>query len=66
VILELGYFLGQLGRERVCALHLGEIEIPSDYNGVLFVPMDAADGWKLRLAKEMKAAGLPVDMNDVI
>ena len=66
VLFELGYFLGQLGKARVCALHQGEIEIPSDYSGVLLVPMDAVGGWKLQLAKEMKAAGLPVDMNDVI
>ena len=69
VILELGYFLGQLGRERVVALHKGEkgeIDFPSDYDGVLFVPLDDAGGWKLRLAQEMKVAELPVDMNDAI
>jgi predicted nucleotide-binding protein len=38
VILELGFFLGKLGRMRVCALHQAGIEIPSDYSGVLFVP----------------------------
>ena len=63
VILELGYFIGRLGRPRVCALHKGSVEIPTDYHGVLFVPMDAGDGWKLKLAKEMKAVGLEVDLN---
>jgi predicted nucleotide-binding protein len=40
VILELGFFLGRLGRERVCALYEEGVEIPSDYDGVLFVPLD--------------------------
>jgi predicted nucleotide-binding protein len=66
VILELGFFLGALGRERVCTLYQEGTEIPSDYQGVLFIPLDAGDGWRFRLAKELKAAGLPVDMNDVI
>lgn len=35
VILELGCFIGQLGRERVCALVKKGVEWPSDYDGVL-------------------------------
>lgn len=35
VLLELGYFIGRLGRERVCALKSGELEIPSDFAGVV-------------------------------
>jgi len=66
VILELGYFLGKLGRPRVCALYEDGVDIPSDYAGVLFIPMDSAGAWKLQLAKEMKVVGLPVDMNDVV
>lgn len=66
VILELGYFIGKLKRENVCALHKGTVEIPSDYLGVLFVPFDDSNGWQLKLAKEMKAAGLKIDMNKVV
>jgi predicted nucleotide-binding protein len=66
VILELGYFLGLLGRARVTALYEGKVEIPSDYSGVLFIPLDGAGAWKLELAKEMKVAGLVVDLNDAI
>ncbi|HEV2162268.1 MAG TPA: nucleotide-binding protein [Stellaceae bacterium] len=66
VILELGYFVGKLGRERVCPLYEEGIELPSDYHGVVYVPLDKQDAWKLRLAKEMKAAGLPVDLNKAI
>lgn len=63
VILELGYFLGRLGRNRVCALYQEGVDIPSDYSGVLYVPLDAGGGWRLRFAKELKAANLTVDMN---
>jgi predicted nucleotide-binding protein len=40
VILELGFFLGKLGRERVCALYKSGVELPSDFSGVLWVSMD--------------------------
>ena len=63
VILELGYFLGRLGRDRVAALYIPAVEMPSDYSGVLFVPYDDRGVWALHLAKEMKAAGLPADLN---
>jgi len=66
VILELGYFIGRLGRSHVCALHKGSVEIPTDYHGVLYVPLDAGEGWKLKLAKEMKEVGLEVDLNLVL
>jgi len=63
VILELGYFMGKLGRGRVCALYKEGIEIPSDYQGVLYIPMDSAGAWKMELAKEIKNAGIEVDLN---
>lgn len=63
VIFELGYFIGRLGREGVCALTKGAVEIPSDYSGVVYIPMDDGDGWKLKLVRELKAAGLTFDAN---
>jgi predicted nucleotide-binding protein len=63
VVFELGYFVGRLGRERVCALKKGDVQIPSDFHGVVYVPMDDAEGWRLRLAREIKAAGISVDLN---
>jgi hypothetical protein len=35
VIMELGWFIGYLGRDRVVILSQGEIEIPSDIHGVV-------------------------------
>jgi predicted nucleotide-binding protein len=66
VVLELGYFTAKLGRKAVCALHRGSLELPSDYLGVVYVPIDEAGGWQLRLAKELKAAGFPIDMNKAL
>lgn len=66
VILELGYFLGKLGRKRVCSLYKEGVEIPSDFSGVLFILLDKSGSWKFNLAREIKAAGIPVDLNKVI
>jgi len=66
VILELGYFMGKLGRGKVCALYKEGVEIPSDYQGVLYIPMDASGTWKMALAKEIKNAGIEVDLNKVL
>ncbi len=63
VILELGYFIGRLGRSRVCALYVDGVEIPSDIHGVLYLPYDAANGWRLKLTNEIRAAGITVDLN---
>ena len=62
-ILELGYFMGKLGRKKVCLIIKGKLENPSDLDGVLHVPMGNSDDWRMKVAKEMKQAGLPVDMN---
>ncbi len=65
-ILELGFFLGELDRKRVCALYQQDVEIPSDYAGVLFVPIDSSGAWRLTLARELKAAGLDIDLNKAV
>ena len=63
VVLELGYFWGRLGRERMCVLCKEGVELPSDIHGILYVPMNNPNEWQLPLATEMKQAGLPVDLN---
>ena len=66
VLLELGYFIGRLGRNRVCALKRGELEIPSDFGGVVYEPFDAAGGWKQKLGRELEAVGYEIDWNTVM
>ena len=63
VIFEFGYFIGRLGRKHVCALTKGNVEIPSDYDGVIYIPLDDVGGWKMKLVKELKGAGIDVDAN---
>ncbi len=63
VILELGYFIGKLGRARVCAVYVEGVELPSDIHGILYVPYDNSNGWRLKLANEIRAAGIAVDLN---
>lgn len=65
VIFELGYFAGALGRKHVVALVKDDVEIPSDYQGVVFIPLDGNDGWRLKVAQELRAGGLAIDMNKV-
>ena len=66
VLLELGYFIGRLGRDKVCALKRGTLEIPSDFAGVVWEAMDSSGGWKHGLARELEAAGHSIDWNKVM
>lgn len=65
VIFELGFFCGVLSRKNVSVLYKDGVEIPNDYLGVVYTNLDQANGWQLSLAKEMKEAGLNIDMNKV-
>ena len=66
VIFELGFFLGKLGRRGTCALLKEAVEIPSDYDGVLYIPMDDHGAWQMKLVGELKGAGLDVDANRIL
>jgi predicted nucleotide-binding protein len=66
VVLELGYFIGKLGRKNVVALVKGDLEIPSDLHGILYIGIDSNENWKLQLAREIKSAGLHIDLNKIL
>jgi len=67
VIFEIGYFIGKLGKEKVRLLKKGDVEIPSDLQGVLYETYDGGGVWKIKLLKEMKEAGLDfIDLNKAI
>lgn len=65
VILELGYFIGLLGRTRVCTLKKTDVEEPSDFTGIVYTDYDNAGGWKLLLVRELRSAGYNLDMNKI-
>lgn len=60
VILELGYFLSHLGQARVCALITPGLETPSDFDGIVYISMDADGRWQKELLRELRAAKLPI------
>lgn len=66
VILELGYFMGKLGRNKVCAFKSGDLEIPTDFSGVIWNPLDNAGAWKQILSKELSEAGYDLDSNKLL
>ena len=66
VVLEWGFFLGKIGREHVCALVKANVEIPSDYAGVIYIELDDPGAWQMALAQELQNAGFPVDTNRLL
>lgn len=67
VILELGYFIGLLGRGRVCALYRGDLELPSDYHGVMYTGTDIPNfDWRFMLCKELADSGIPVATENLL
>lgn len=66
VVLELGYFLGKLTRNRVCALYKGGVELPSDIQGVIYVEMDNKGAWKAKLAQELVQANCAINLQGLI
>lgn len=63
VVLELGYFLGQIGRENIFILHDAHknIEKPSDFAGVVYEACDEYGAWKNKVIKELKKAKIHID-----
>ena len=60
MLLAVGFMLALLGKSRI-ALVGGEP--PAALEGCVCVPLDDGGLWKLLLAREMKKAGLDVDLN---
>jgi len=61
VVFEFGYFVGRIGRKRVCCLHKGVVELPSDIDGVVYKKVDAGvDSQAFSIIRELKAVGYEV------
>jgi hypothetical protein len=66
VILELGLFIGMLGRTKVIALYEPGVEIPSDYLGVTYVELDSKKAWRMSLVGELRAAGIEASIDKML
>lgn len=66
VILEIGYFIGKLGRDKVRLLIKESTSIPSDLQGILYDNYDSEGAWRINLAKEIMAVGIPINIDKLI
>lgn len=66
VVFELGFFVGVIGRDNVVALYEPGVELPSDLHGVLYTELDPAGAWEPELARELRAAGIDVDVSGLL
>lgn len=63
VIFELGFFLGSLKCGRVCCIHTKDVEIPSDYQGVIYLTYQQSIKHCFRaITRELQAAGYDVTL----
>ena len=65
VVFEMGYFIGKLGRKKVFLLLENGVQKPGDLDGIVYIPIDDTEGWKLKLVKELKATGYNVSADDL-
>ena len=62
-MLAIGFMLAVVGRSRICLLAPPSHKLPSALDGAITVAPDDNGLWRLLLAREMKRAGLDVDLN---
>ena len=63
VIFEFGYFVGRLGRSRVCCLHKGEVTVPSDLDGLVYKKVeDSIETQAYSIIRELRAAGYDINL----
>lgn len=62
-MLAIGFMLAVLGRSRIACLQFGQAALPAVLHGATSITVDESGMWQLMLAREMKRAGLDVDLN---
>ena len=61
VIFEFGYFVGKLGRSRVCCLYTGAVSLPSDVSGMIYKRFERSiEEVAYSVIKDLKASGYAV------
>lgn len=61
VIFEFGYFVGKLGRSKVCCLYTGDVTLPSDVSGMIYKKFDSnIEDVGYAIIKDLKAQGYSI------
>jgi predicted nucleotide-binding protein len=61
VLFEFGYFVGKLGRSRVCCLYFGNVSLPSDVSGMIYKKYEKSiDEVAYGIIKDLRAAGYAI------
>jgi len=63
VILELGIFVGKLGRNKVSSLYTESVELPEDYHEFQHIQITRSDKWKSVLRAELQIAGFILEID---
>ncbi|MBM4161446.1 MAG: hypothetical protein FJ217_10140 [Ignavibacteria bacterium] len=60
---ELGHFVGKLGKNHVCVLHMTDVEVPKNIPGVVIKPIVVKlEEASLSILKELKGAGYVISL----
>jgi len=61
VIFEFGYFVGKLGRSRVCCLYTGDVSLPSNVSGMIYKKFTTnIDEVAYSIIKDLKESGYTI------
>ena len=66
VVFEHGLLIGHLGRDRTCALIQGDLEMPSDINGLIYERIHDIRSEALVIARVLQQAGYRVDTTGLL
>jgi predicted nucleotide-binding protein len=66
VILEHGLLIGLIGRERTCALIQGDIEMPSDFHGIIYERFNNLEEEAIKIVRILKQSGYSMDLSSLI
>jgi hypothetical protein len=65
-VFKLGYCAGKLGMKRMCMMHAPTHPSTGETHGIAHLAVDGNGGWQLHLARQMKRAGLDIDLNRLV
>ncbi len=64
VIFEFGYFVGKLGRSRVCCIYKEGVELPTDISGVIYKKVTTnIEEIGMSIIKDLKAVGYTIKIS---